>query len=54
MQFIAKTRRIRFSPYKLRQFVDVVRGKNVVYALQWLTTCSVGRVEPIKKCLNLQ
>ena len=29
MQFVAKARYIRISPYKLRPLVDVVRGKNV-------------------------
>ena len=37
MQFVAKARYVRISPYKLRPLADVVRGKNVAYALNWLS-----------------
>ena len=37
MQFVAKARYVRTSPYKMRPLVDVVRGKNVAYALNWLS-----------------
>ena len=43
MQFIAKARYIRISPYKLRPYVDVIRGKNVKYALDWLASVPVQR-----------
>ncbi|PKN03634.1 50S ribosomal protein L22 [Candidatus Dependentiae bacterium HGW-Dependentiae-1] len=49
MQFVAKTRYIRYSPYKLRPLVDVVRGKNVQYALAWLGACRLKKAEPIRK-----
>lgn len=52
VQFVAKARYIRYSPYKLRPIADVIRGKDVVYALNWLTTYSTQRVEPIKKVLE--
>ncbi len=52
MQFTAKSRYINFSPYKLRPLVDVVRGKDAEYALNWLSTVSVKRIEPIKKMLE--
>jgi large subunit ribosomal protein L22 len=52
MQFIAKARYINFSPYKLRPLVDVVRGKDAQYALNWLSTVSVKRVEPLTKVLK--
>jgi large subunit ribosomal protein L22 len=52
MQFIASARYLRFSPYKLRPLVDVVRGKSVVYALNWLATCSVKKVVPIIKVIK--
>lgn len=52
MQFIAKTRYIIYSPYKLRPLADVVRGKGVVYALSWLTTYRTQRAEPIKKLIE--
>jgi|SRR5579859_4222982 len=52
MQFIAKARYIRFSPYKLRPIVDVVRGKDAQYALNWLTTHAVKRSEPISKMIS--
>lgn len=52
MQFNAKARYIRYSPYKLRPVADVVRGKNVQYALQWLTTSGLKRSVPIKKMIE--
>jgi len=52
MQFVAKARYIRFSPFKLRPLVDVIRGKDVKYALNWLATYPVKRVLPIKKVLE--
>lgn len=52
MQFTAKARYIRFSPYKLRILVDVIRGKTVLYALNWLSTCALKRAEPIKKMVE--
>lgn len=51
MQFIAKARYLRYSPYKLRLLVDVVRGKNVQYALDWLATCSLKRAIPVQKVI---
>ena len=52
MQFVAKARYVRLSPYKLRPLADVVRGKNVTYALNWLTTCPVQKIVPIKKAIE--
>ena len=52
MQFIAKARFIRVSPYKLRVIADVIRGKNVKYALSWLSTCALKRAEPLKKMVE--
>lgn len=52
MQFVAKARYIRTSPYKLRPLVDVVRGKSVREALHWLSTYPVRRAEPIKKMIE--
>jgi large subunit ribosomal protein L22 len=52
MKFVAHARHIRFSPEKMRPLVDTVRGKNVSYALNWLTTCAVQRAEPIRKMLQ--
>jgi large subunit ribosomal protein L22 len=52
MQFVAKSRYIRFSPYKLRPLVDVIRGKNVKYALNWLEICALKRAVPIKKIVE--
>ena len=51
-QFIAIAKFVRYSPYKLRPIVNVVRGKNVDYALQWLTTYRTQRAEPIMKVLK--
>jgi large subunit ribosomal protein L22 len=52
MQFIAKARYIQYSPYKLRPIVDVIRGKNARYALDWLATYPTQRVRPIEKVLR--
>lgn len=52
MQFVAKVRYIRLSPYKMRPLVDVVRGKNAKYALDWLTTYAVKRALPIEKMIK--
>ena len=52
MQFTAKTRYVVFSPYKLRPIADVIRGKGVQYALNWLTTYKMHRVTPIKKLIE--
>lgn len=52
MQFISKARYIRFSPYKLRPIADVVRGKNVMYALNWLRTCKLQRATPVTKIIE--
>ncbi len=52
MQFTAKARYIRFSPYKLRPIVDVVRGKDAQQALHWLHTHAVKKAEPISKMIT--
>ena len=52
MQFKANAKQIPISPYKLRALVDVVRGKNALFALQWLSTQSLRRVLPITKVLE--
>jgi len=51
MQFNAKARYVSCSPYKLRPIVDVIRGKDVAYALQWLETYKSKRMIPVKKVL---
>ena len=51
MQFRAVGKFLRYSPYKLRPLADVIRGKRVAYALDWLSTCALMRAEPIKKVL---
>ncbi|MFS8507263.1 MAG: 50S ribosomal protein L22 [Candidatus Babeliales bacterium] len=52
MQFVAKAKRIPFSPYKLRPLADVVRGKGVDYALGWLATHRTKRVSPLQKVIE--
>jgi large subunit ribosomal protein L22 len=47
----AKSKYIRISPYKLRPYIDVIRGFPVDKALAWLKTCAVKRVRPIAKTL---
>lgn len=52
MEFTAKARYLSYSPYKLRPLVDVVRGKNALYALNWLRTYRSQRSETVKKVLD--
>ncbi|MEX0939994.1 MAG: 50S ribosomal protein L22 [Candidatus Babeliales bacterium] len=52
MQFVAKTKFIRYSPYKLRPIADFVRGKNVKNALDWLYAHENQRVTPLKKMIE--
>ncbi len=52
MQFVAKSKFVRYSPYKLRPLADVVRGKNVRTALDWLQAHENQRVMPLKKVLE--
>ena len=52
MQFGARSRYLRYSPYKLRPLADVLRGKNVRYALNWLSTCPLKKVRPIRKLIE--
>lgn len=52
MEFFAKARYIRYSPFKLRPIVDVIRGKNVRVALDWLFTCKLKRAVPVRKMVE--
>ncbi len=52
MQFVAKARYVRISHFKMRPLADVVRGKNVAYALNWLNTCSLKKAVPIRKMIE--
>ena len=49
MQFIAKAKFVHYSPFKLRPLADVIRGKNVKFALDWLLTTALKRSVPIRK-----
>ncbi len=51
-KYVAHTRYAHYSPYKLRPYADVIRGKNVVYALNWLATSATQRVKPVQKTLE--
>ena len=54
MEYKAIAKNLRFSPYKLRPIVDVIRGKNAQNAINWLSTYkeSGKRVLPIRKVLE--
>lgn len=52
MNFKASAKYIKRSPYKLRAIVDVIRGKNAEYALNWLQVYGLEKSIPIKKLLN--
>ena len=47
----ALSRNVRISPFKLRVYVDSIRGKNVGAAVAWLHAQSLNRVVPIAKTL---
>lgn len=52
MHFLAKSRYIRYSPFKLRPLVDIVRGKGVGYALDLLEGYKTRRTVAIKKVIE--
>lgn len=52
MSFSAHTKYVRYSPYKLRPIADVIRGKDVLFALNWLRVHRVERAVPIRKTLE--
>jgi len=52
MQFKAIAKYVKYSPYKLRPIVDVVRGKKAQYALDWLTVYPAQKAVPIKKAIE--
>jgi large subunit ribosomal protein L22 len=52
MQFRALVKYVKRSPYKLRPIVDVVRGKRVQYALDWLGVYPAKKALPIKKVIQ--
>lgn len=52
MQFVAKARYVRTSHFKMRPLADVVRGKNVTYALNWLSTCALKKAMPLQKLIK--
>lgn len=52
MQFKAHARYIPYSPYKLRPIVDVIRGKDMRYALAWCSANKNRRMMPVIKLLD--
>lgn len=52
MDFNSKARYVRFSPYKLRPLADVIRGKDVAFALNWLSTYPLKRTVPLRKVVE--
>ncbi len=52
MRFLAKSRFIRYSPFKLRPLADVIRGKNVEFALGLLATLPLQKSGFIQKTLQ--
>ena len=51
MQVRAKSKFVRVSPFKLRPFADVVRGKPLNHALSYLKVHEIKRVKPLIKIL---
>lgn len=52
MNFKASAKFVKRSPFKMRPIADVIRGKNVAYALGWLQVYGIAKSLPIKKCLD--
>jgi len=52
MQFIAKARFIRCSPFKLRTLAAAIRGKGAIYALNVLKTAALRKAVPMQKMLE--
>lgn len=52
MQFEAKAKYVRYSPYKLRPLADVIRGQQVINALNWLSTYRNKRTVPVIKVIE--
>lgn len=48
----AKGRYIRVSPVKVRQVIDLIRGKNVTSSFAILSQTNKGQTETISKILN--
>lgn len=51
MLAIASSKNVRISPYKLRPYARVVRGKSVEEAHAWLKNCGIKRVRPMIKTI---
>ena len=52
MESLAKAKHLRQSPYKLRQILDLVRGKNVNEAIRTLKFTNKKAAKIILKTLN--
>ena len=52
MEYIAKSRHLRQSPRKMRQVVDIVRGKNVNHAIKTLSFLNKKAAIFILKTIN--
>ena len=52
MNFKASAKYIKRSPYKLRPIIDVIRGKNAQYALDWLKVYGLKKSSCVKKLLE--
>ncbi len=52
MQFKVIAKYVKYSPYKLRPIVDVVRGKQAQYALDWLSVYQAQKATPIRKAIE--
>ena len=52
MNYKASAKYIRISPYKLRPLADLIRGKNVQFALNWLATCALKKAMPLTKVIE--
>ena len=52
MNFKASAKYVKRSPYKLRPIIDIIRGKNAQYALDWLKVYGLKKSSCVKKLLE--
>lgn len=52
MQFVAKTKFVWYSAFKLRPLADVIRGKDALHAMHWLSLYKTKRSIPVQKTLK--
>lgn len=52
MEYKSIAKFLKYSPYKLRPLADIVRGKDVDYAINWLKSYRNQRTIPVLKAIE--